>query len=191
MRGMAHLCVCLLIALLPGKAGAAPQDTDIAGVTADMAFLRQYDGVLHAGIVLNNSNTKEVAAPKPLELGEVVIIDKKANKKYFPLKDANGRFLGGPADSTLAGGRWDVRLAPKSESLLWVLFDAVTPGASVSVEGPVFHSFDNVPVSDGPPPSGQDLVSSLPPMRASLISANRADGQLKVRLKVIRLPPSA
>jgi len=170
-------------------ASAAPQDTDLAGVTAEIAFLRQYNGVLHLGIALDNSNAKEVSAQKPLQLGEVVIIDKKANKKYFPLKDANSRFLGGPADSALNGGRWDVRLAPKSTSLLWVLFDAVSPGANVSVEGPVFHSFDNVTVSDGPPAANEELASSLPPMRASLVTATRAAGQLKVRIKVMR--PSA
>jgi outer membrane protein OmpA-like peptidoglycan-associated protein len=171
----------------PPAAGAlvsAAKETDIAGVTAGIAFLRQYDGVLHLGIVLHNGGDKEVAAQKPLEYGELVIIDRKANKKYFVLKDANGQFLAGPAESQLAGGRWDVRLAPHSDTLMWALFQALPDATVVGVEGPIFHAFDNVPIAQTPPAPGQELASSLPPLQASVVSADRADGQLKVRLKI-------
>ena len=176
-----------LLALLPAlPCQAAGQDTDIAGVTAEVAFLRQYGGALHLGILLHNTSDQEVSAQHPIEFGEVVVIDRKANKKYFPLKDAEGRFLAGPAESRIAGGRWDVRLVPHSDTLMWVLFDAIPGTGPVTVEGPIFHSFDGVPIAQGPPPASLDVASSLPPLRASVVSATRAEGELKVRLKITK-----
>jgi outer membrane protein OmpA-like peptidoglycan-associated protein len=186
MRATALLALLVFssIAAMPLRAAAAPQETDIAGVTAEIGFLRQYEGVLHLGIVLHNSDAKEVAGREAIGYGTVVLIDPKANKKYFPLKDANGHFLAGPISDWSGGGRWFPRLLGKSDTLVWVLFDTVSSGATVSVEGPLFHSFRNVAVIEQPPP-GQDVVSSVPPLRASVLSADRAEGQLKVQLKIV------
>jgi outer membrane protein OmpA-like peptidoglycan-associated protein len=187
MTRIRFVALAVLLALLsPPPCRAAAQETDIAGVTAEIAFLRQYDGALHLGVLLHNGSDREVSAQKPIEFGQVVVIDRKANKKYFPLQDAEGRFLAGPAESRVAGGRWDVRLAPRSDTLLWVLFDAIPGTGPVTVEGPVFHSFDAVPIAQGPPPPGQEVASSLPPLRASVLSATRSEGALKVRLKILR-----
>jgi len=187
MRRILIATGAVLLACLPAlPCRAAGQDTDIAGVTAEIAFLRQYGGALHLGILLHNTSDKEVSAQKPIEYADVVVIDRKANKKYFPLKDADGRFLAGPVESRIAGGRWDARLVPHSDTLMWVLFDAIPGSGPVTVEGPIFHSFDGVAIAQGPPPAGQDVASSLPPLRASVVSAQRAEGQLEVRLKITK-----
>jgi outer membrane protein OmpA-like peptidoglycan-associated protein len=166
-------------------ARAAPQDTDLAGVTAEIAYARQYDGVLHLGIVLHNSAAKEAAGHQAIDYAQVVIVDAKANKKYFPLKDANGHFLAGPISDWNGGGRWYPRLLPNSDTLIWVLFDAVASGNPIRIEGPFFHSFADAAVASAPPPAGQDIAGSVPPLRASIQSATRAQGQLKVQLKVV------
>ena len=186
MREMTLRVLCLFFALAAARfaEAAGPQDTDLAGVTAEIAFLRQYAGVLHLGVVLHNPDVKESSAHSAINFGDVVVIDSKANKKYFPLKDANGHFLAGPVSDWNDGGRWFPKLVGKSDTLVWVLFDAVANGA-VTVEGPVFHSFANVAVNDGPPQPGQEVASSVPPLRASVTSATRADGQLKVQLKIV------
>jgi len=165
------------------SAQAAPRETDLAGVTADVAFLRQYNGVLHLGIVLHNSGSANARSSQAIDYSQIVIIDAKANKKYFALKDANGHFLAGPISDWNGGGRWYPTLASGSDTIVWALFDAV-PGASVSVQGPFFHNFDNVAVASAAP-SPVELASAVPPLRASLISANRAAGQLKVQLKIV------
>ncbi len=161
------------------------QDTELSGITADIAFLRQYDGVLHLGVILHNPGAREVDAHRALDFGNITIVDAKANKKYFPLKDANGRYLAGPTSDWNGGGRWFPKLLPGSDTLLWVLFDTVPAGDTVTVDGPLFHSFDNVSVTKTPPPPGQEAISSVPPLRASVSSATRQDGQLRVRLKIV------
>jgi outer membrane protein OmpA-like peptidoglycan-associated protein len=171
-------------------AAAAPQDTDLAGVTADISYLRQYNGVLHVGIVLHNAGAKEAASHQALDYSQVVVIDAKANKKFFPLKDANGNFLAGPISDWNGGGRWFPRLEPGSDTLVWLLFDTVSVGNPLRIEGPFFHSFSGPAVTNAPPAAGQDVTSSVPPLRASVQSATRAEGQLKVRLKIVN-PASA
>jgi len=166
-------------------ANAAPQDTDLNGVTADLAFARQYDGVLHLGIVLHNSGSKEAQSHEAIDYSQIVIIDAKANKKYFALKDANGHFLAGPVSDWNGGGRWFPRLPANSNTLIWVLFDAVASGNPPRVEGPFFHSFSDIAVTAAPPAAGQDVASSVPPLHGRLISATRAQGQLKVQLKIV------
>jgi outer membrane protein OmpA-like peptidoglycan-associated protein len=178
-------CALLLVTTLaPPMIAAGGQDTDIVGVTAEIAFLRQYNGVLHLGVVLHNSGSKDASARQALDFASIVIIDPKANKKYFALKDASGHFLAGPVSDWNGGGRWFPKLLPESDTLVWVLFDSVASGATVTVQGPIFHSFDKVAVTQTPPAPGQEVPSSAPPLRASLVSATRADGQLKVRVRI-------
>ena len=183
-----HFCLGLALwcaALLFSPAFAAPQDTDLTDVTADIAFLRQYDGVLHVGIVLHNSSKRQAASSQAIDYSKVVVIDPKANKKYFPLKDANKHFLAGPISDWNGGGRWFPRLLPNSDTVMWVLFDAVSHGNAIRIEGPIFHSIEDVKVTETPPAPAQDVASTVPPLLASIRSAKRAEGQLKVRLKII------
>lgn len=186
MHRICLACLALvLMATLERSADAAPQDTDLTGVTADIAFARQYGGVLHLGVMLHNAANKEAQSHQAIDYSQIVIIDAKANKKYFALKDANGHFLAGPISDWNGGGRWFSRLLPASDTLIWALFDAVASGNSLRVEGPFFHSFSDVVVTGAPPAPGQDVASSVPPLRASVVSATRAQGQLKVQLKII------
>ena len=187
MRAMKTVAFVLLLVLLSVRgtaAAVATHDADIPGVTAEIAFLRQYNGVLHLGVVLHNPDTKDAATRTAIDYGNVVIVDPKANKKLFPLKDANGHFLAGPISDWNGGGRWFPKLLARSDTLVWILFDAATSGDAVTVEGPVFRSFANVAISKDPPQPGQEIASSVPPLRASVTSATRAEGQLKVQLKI-------
>jgi len=183
-RIFAILGAILAVGMLTPPAAAAPQDTDIPGVTAEVAFLRQYNGVLHLGIALHNPGTKDAAKADALSYAQVVIVDAKANKKYYALKDANGHYLAGPISDWSGGGRWAAKLPAGSDTLVWVLFEAVASGASVSVQGPIFGSFDKLAVSETPPDQGQE-VGGPAGLRGSVLSAARAEGQLKVRLKLI------
>jgi outer membrane protein OmpA-like peptidoglycan-associated protein len=173
-------------AVLLTPAQAAPRPTDLATVTADVAFLRQYDGVVHLGIVLHNSGTgdAQAATAQAITFADVVIVDAKANKKFFALKDANGHYLAGPTSDWNGGGRWFPTVAAGGDTIFWALFDAIPAGDTVSVQGPFFHTFNNLTVTTDPPPAGQELGSAVPPLTADLVSAERTNGELDVELKV-------
>ena len=165
-------------------ASTGPLDTDVPGVTATLTAARQYDGVLHINILLHNASGKDVAVSKALTYADVHLIDKRANRKQFPLKDANGHFLAGPVADWNEGGRWFLKLPRDADTTLWVLFDPVSPGASVTVEVPFLQPFTDVSVSEGPPAQGAMVPSSAPPIRARVESATRSNGQLVVRLRI-------
>jgi len=184
MRQKSVVLGSLLVVAFTQLAASAPQETDIPGVAAEIAFLRQYNGVLHLGLALRNPGNQEARSSSALRYAEVVIVDAKANKKYFPLKDANGHYLAGPISNWGDGGQWSPVLPAQSEALVWVLFDAATSGGRVSVQAPVVGRFDDLTVSEAPPDQGQE-VGGPQGLRGSVLSAARAEGQLKVRVKVL------
>ena len=183
-RAIAALGALFVSIALTSPASPAAQDTDIPGVTAEIAYLRQYDGVLHLGVALHNPGDEPAARTQALNYADVVIVDAKANKKYFPLKDANGHYLAGPISNWGGGGQWWVKLPPRSDTLMWVLFDAVASGAKVSPQGPLIGRFDKLSVSEAGPNQKQE-VGGPAGLRATVLSAARAEGQLTVRIKLV------
>ncbi len=161
------------------------EETEIPGVTATLEYLRQYDGILHLGVKLKNTGEKMVASSPAIMFSRIVIADVKGGKKYSPLKGADGQYLAGPVSDSDDGGRWfPSSLPPKAEILLWALFDAVPASATLTVQVPLMFSFEGVKVSEQAV-TLREVGSAVPPLRASLVSAVRSAGQLKVRLKII------
>jgi len=184
MRSTIHWVTTICLISIAACSRAAPLETEIPGVSADIAAARQYDGVLHVGILLHNGSGKDVSVSKALRYADVVLVDKKANRKSYALKDATGHFLAGPVADWNDGGRWFMRLAANSDTVMWVLFDAVAPGSKVTLQAPYLQPFQDVLPEEGPPPPGIQVGSDAPGVRASAISATRSEGQLTVRLKV-------
>ena len=182
MRFRRLFAIYLLTAVLP--AVAMSQETEIPGVTAKIDGARQYDGVLHLAIVLHNGSGKEVSESKALRYADVVLIDKKANQKHYAIKDANGHYLAGPVADWNEGGRWFLRLPTDSETVMWVLFEAVAPGSTLTVQAPYLQPFENVSVTEGPPAPGGVVTADAPGVRGGVVSATRSEGRLAVRLKV-------
>ena len=74
MKALTFAALALMALPTLRTANAAGQDTDIAGVTAEVAFLRQYDGVLHLGVVLHNPADKEAESHSPITFSCVSMI---------------------------------------------------------------------------------------------------------------------
>jgi len=171
------------------EAAAARRKPKISGVTANLAFLRQGNGVLRLGIQLKNqSNT--VAKGGKYEYSKLILVDPKAGKKYSILKDANGCYLAGPMSgwhycAQEDGGIWWPEIPPRSEVILCGLTSIhVLAGTEITVQSPLMFPFEQVKVveqtTDVP-----SVGSAVPPLTASLVSADRSSGQLRVRLKLV------
>jgi outer membrane protein OmpA-like peptidoglycan-associated protein len=186
---MRHLHVWSVTALsLLGLAAAAgaqaqTQETEVPGVTATLAYARQTDGILRVGILLKNTTSATVARGNSFRYAEVYVIDGVSKKKQFPLKDAGGHFLAGPTSDWNNGGRWFPHYDSQTETLLWFMFDAVPADHQIAIHVPGLQPFDEVKVVEGG--ATGDPGSSVPPLRASLVSATRSAGELKVRLKIV------
>jgi outer membrane protein OmpA-like peptidoglycan-associated protein len=174
--------------ILSVPTAADPVQTEISGVTAELLDLRQTNGVLRLAVRYANTTDAVVRFSDPVSYGAIALVDAKTKQKHFALKDADGKFLGGPISDWNGGGRWWPNLSPHGEAVVWLYFEPVAPGSVVSVSVPKAFPFDDVPVSEGPSTFFQPASASSTPagLTAELVSAKRADQQLKVQLKLAR-----
>jgi outer membrane protein OmpA-like peptidoglycan-associated protein len=156
------------------------------GVTAELLELRQEAGVLRLAVRFKNESNQD-ASGQTIYFSQVTLVDAKSKKKSFVIKGADGRYLAGPTTDWGDGGRWGApRIAAKTETVLWALFEPVAPGSVLSVQIPSLFPFENVAVSKGPGTllSSMHAESETPRLQAALISAKRENQQLTVRLKI-------
>jgi outer membrane protein OmpA-like peptidoglycan-associated protein len=167
----------------PPAAQSPEQESNLAGVTTRIAYLRQYNGALHLGVMFKNTTAKPVRGDGLL-FDHVTLTEPKSGQKHFPLKGGQGRFVAGPISDWNSGGRWWVNIPAHTETLVWAEFEPIA-GTTVDVSLPVSQPFDAVPVSPDPPsgPGESGWVGGS--LRATIASVTRAEGQMKVRIKLV------
>ncbi|HEY6984721.1 MAG TPA: hypothetical protein VH375_01460, partial [Rhodanobacteraceae bacterium] len=129
----------------PVAAAPEPQDTTLPGVIARVQFASSGDGVLRVGIVFHNDNDHAAdAGGRPFRFADFTMVDAKANRKSFAIKDANGKYVAGPVSDWNDGGRWFAAVAAKSETLVWAWFEDVAPGTKIALQVPLVGEMDVV-----------------------------------------------
>jgi len=184
MKTVSTLIATALLFFAP-SAQAQPAETEVAGVTAEVVELRQSGGVLRLAVRFANGATKTAEFSR-YEVGRIVLVDVKSKKKYFPLKDANGQFIGGPIGDSIDGGRIALKIPQRQSTVLWAYFEPVPAGTVMTVEVPFAFPFDNVPVTEG---TGKVFASGTAATTpggalATLVSAKRADQVVNVRMRL-------
>ena len=174
-----------LLVIAPRETAAQPVETALAGVTAELIELRQQSGVLRLAVRLVNPSANSVTAGS-MELAKFVLVDAKSKTNHFPLKGADGNFIGGPTSNWSGGGTWYVKVPAKREIILWAFFEPLPAGTIVSVKLPLMFPFDDVKITEGPgtPLSRTAATSEISGIIATLVSARRADQQLTIRLRL-------
>jgi outer membrane protein OmpA-like peptidoglycan-associated protein len=181
MRTLPVLLSTALLLLVPGALlQAQPVETEVAGVTAEVVELRQANGVLRLAVRFANSADKTQEFTR-YTFDRIVLVDVKSKKKHFPIKDASGQYIGGPIGDWMSGGRIELKIPKNQVSVLWAYFEPVAPGSVMNVEVPNVFPFENVPVTEG---AGTTAGSTPAGVRATLVSARRADQVLNVRLRI-------
>jgi outer membrane protein OmpA-like peptidoglycan-associated protein len=177
--------------LAPALASAELVETEIPNVTAEIAELRTSGGVTRLAIRYKN-NGAEQANTDLYEVDKIAIVDVKSKKKYGPIKDADKRFIAGPINDEIGGGRIYVKLQPGEAGVAWAYFDAIPAGTVVSVEVPQMFPFEDVTVTEGPGTlTNASTAQSVPPSAlATLVSAKRADQAVKAKLKLAAVDPA-
>jgi flagellar motor protein MotB len=156
-------------------------------VSAELVELRQNNGVLRLAVRLINNADKDASPGSAIKLSDLVLVDAKSKKKHFPLRGADGNYIGGPASDWGDGGRWWVRIPAHSEVVIWAFFEALPQGSKVSVQVPGMFPFDDLPVTEGVGSlsSGTETASEPPGLKITLVSAKRAEQELQLRLKMV------
>ena len=149
MRTVAAFLFAALAFAVPVAAQTAPVETEIEGVTAQLVELRQSGGALRLAVRFTNNGAKTAESSR-YTVGRIVLVDAKSKKKYLPMKDADGDFIGGPIADALDGGRIALKIPAKQSTVVWAYFEPVPAGTVMQVQMPNVFPFDNVPVTEGP-----------------------------------------
>ena len=134
-------------AAAPAPAGALKtEDTNIAGVVADVTECQRKDGVLSVKVLFRNTGTEK----KSLDLIEARGYEKyyvtAANKKYFILKDSEGTYLTPQASGF---GNLSVGLEAGGRYTWWAKYPAPpTEVKAVTLYTPVAAPLEDIAVTD-------------------------------------------
>ena len=182
-----RLICCLVLTAAVAQSVAAQngeQDSDLPGVKTHIEYLRQYGGALYLGVAFTNTSAAVAGDKNALMFDHLTLTEPKSGQKHFPLKDAKGRFIAGPISDWNRGGRWWMRIPAHGTVLVWAIFEPIT-GTAVDVAMPYSQPFDGAPVSMVAPATRAASTSTGGILQGTLTAATRADGQLKVRIKLV------
>lgn len=121
------------------------QETNWAGVTAEVTEFRRKGNTLTAKVRFRNSGSEGVEPE--IRLGDAYVMDAAAGKKYQVLKDEKGTYI-----AALYPGwsdRWWTKIAPGAQSIFWMKFPAPPAEVrAVTLQLPGVPPFEDVPIQD-------------------------------------------
>jgi len=79
-------------------------------------------GVLTVKVALKNTSNERIEPE--IAFGSAYYTDVDANKKYFALKDSEGKFIAGPARYDWGGGTFKEKIGPNAKQILWIKLPA-------------------------------------------------------------------
>jgi hypothetical protein len=143
-------CVAGAFKALPATAQAAnpiqSQETNKAGIIAELIECKREDGVMTIRLRLRNTTEQAVRVTLINGRNYDVYYVTAGNKKYFVLRDSEKNPLTPLADS---GGDLDVSLAKGDTYVWWAKYPAPPADVKkVSYYTPLTPPFDNVPIQD-------------------------------------------
>lgn len=132
----------LLPSLSPAQSKAAiqSQETNYAGVKADLTECQRKGGVLTVKVRLANQSSKTVRTYWRDPKKNAYLMDEANGKKYFLLKDAKGEYI-------YSGDPWDIH--PNSSKTSWFKFSAPPKEVKkITIVLPDCMPFEDVPIQD-------------------------------------------
>ena len=176
-----------LLMVAPAWAQSAQdQETDLPGVTARLLLVHQEGTISIVAIVLRNTGATDAHASDSIQMSKFVLVDTKGGTKHFPLKDQNGHYLAGPISNWNDGGVWFPFVPARETRTVYAIFGRLAAGTKVSIQVPKLPPFDDVDLDAvaSSPPAGEGMPHGA--LLGQVVSSNRANAQLRVRVKVTR-----
>ena len=121
------------------------QPSSGGNIEASLIEAKEKRGVLTVKVVLKNIS-KEWIEPE-LRFGEAYYADVDAQKKYFPLKDSEGKFIAGHLSNDWGGGTFKEKIGPNQSKIIWIKFPAPPePTKTIDIFIPKMLPFEDVTI---------------------------------------------
>jgi hypothetical protein len=121
------------------------QPSSDGNIEASLIEAKDKRGVLTVKVVLKNIS-KEWIEPE-LRFGEAYYADIDAQKKYFPLKDSEGKFIAGHLSYDWGGGTFKEKIGPDQSKIIWIKFPAPPETAkTIDIFIPKMLPFEDVTI---------------------------------------------
>ena len=140
--------VTIMVVLLAFSTGSASeplqtQPSSDGKLEADLTQAKVKKAVLTVKIRLKNQSDNKIEPE--ICFGNAYYADIDEKKKYFPLKDSEGRFIAGPQSYDWCGGTYKEKIDAGAMSIMWIKFPApVESTESVDIFLPGFLPFEDV-----------------------------------------------
>ena len=122
------------------------QETNIAGIVAEVVECKRQDGALTVRMRLRNTSDKEIRVDLISNRNYDTYYVTAGSKKYLVLRDSEQTPLAPPAD---VFGKVSVQVAKGAAYLWWARYPAPPADVKrVSYFTPLTPPFDNVPITD-------------------------------------------
>jgi hypothetical protein len=144
------LCFSLLLVFIFAAGAFAQKAIQIqpssdGKIEASLIEAKEKRGVLTIKVVLKNIS-KEWIEPE-LRFEKAYYADIDAQKKYFPLKDSEGKFIAGHLSQDWGGGTFKEKIGPNQSKIIWIKFPAPPPTTtSIDIFIPLILPFEEVTI---------------------------------------------
>ncbi|MBN2232375.1 MAG: hypothetical protein JW781_06085 [Deltaproteobacteria bacterium] len=146
VRSCFPFLLLLMLLAAPLYAGAPLQTQDAtqwSDIAVDLLSVQTKNGVLTMRFIYRN-NGERTLEPE-FGYGDFHLIDEVNQKKYFPLKDADGIFIAGPIHSDYRGGTFKDRIPSGGRKGVWIKFPVPADNPeSITVSVPGVFPFEDV-----------------------------------------------
>ena len=121
------------------------QPSSDGNIEASLIEAKEKRGVLTVKVLLKNIS-QEWIEPE-LRFEKAYYADVDAQKKYFPLKDSEGKFIAGHLSYDWGGGTFKEKIGPNQSKIIWIKFPAPPPTTtSIDIFIPLILPFEDVTI---------------------------------------------
>ena len=96
------------------------QPSSDGNIEASLIEAKEKRGVLTVKVVLKNISNEWIEPE--LRFAEAYYADIDSQKKYFPLKDSEGKFIAGHLSYDWGGGTFKEKIGPNQSKIIWIKF---------------------------------------------------------------------
>jgi len=142
------LILCIFPVLVFAEEAIQTQESDtLDGIEVDLKSLKIKDDIITLKFKIRNAGTEKQSVK--INFKNCYIMDQKNQKKYYVLKDSDGKYIAGPIYDNNEGGRFWFDIQPEKSKGLWMKFpEPVDETEEITISIPEMPPFEDVKLKE-------------------------------------------